>query len=278
MFNRISVVDLFRNDQKSWECRDAVVSDAGRVRNGYAPCHYPESVQARRCYPAYVGITVANGGVHILLLHSSPTGQVLPQVPQFFASYNRSWHPSKQLVSPKEHPVAQCPCTQTCEGAQEILQPPQLYGSVMIFRQSGPQAYRSDGQTMAFVGVGLVRGDSLVRGISVVPCETGVAVSARGAGGMVYDVTSGGNGGRVVTAGAGEGRIFTVPDSCRKYSAASITIITAATMAIPLAAVFRPAGKTSGFPQAVQNFSESSFGFWQREHIHVMFCLWIVFF
>jgi hypothetical protein len=33
-------------------------------------------------YPEYVGIAVVSGGVQMLRLHASPTGQVLPQVPQ----------------------------------------------------------------------------------------------------------------------------------------------------------------------------------------------------
>ena len=81
---------------------------------------------------------------------------MFPQVPQFPASVDRLWHPSKQLLSPVLHSLRQCPVWHICPGKQETPQSPQFSRSFMISVQLTPQILRSDGQVIAFVGIGLV--------------------------------------------------------------------------------------------------------------------------
>jgi hypothetical protein len=47
-----------------------------------------------------------------------------------------------------------------------------------------------------------------------------------------------------VTAGAAKGKILRVPDTCRKYRAAKITMSTTTAMEITLSVLFCPGGTT----------------------------------
>ncbi len=134
----------------------------------------------------------------------------------------------------------QLPCWHICEGMQDIPQAPQFVRSVLISVQLAPHTRRSEGQTITFVGVGLARGDCVILVISVVITRIGVVVSGRGVSIITYDVTVGVCG--VVTAATAEGKILSVPDACRKYSAARIMIIATMAMAIILSALFWPDG------------------------------------
>ena len=118
-----------------------------------------------------------------------------------------------------------------------ILQPPQLSWLVMISMQLAPQARRSDGQTRALVIAGGLE-DSVTLVISGVITGTGVVVSGREVTLITFDGAVGVT--RRVIAGATGGMYLRVPDACRKYSAARITIIAIAAMAIILILLFWP--------------------------------------
>lgn len=158
-------------------------------------------------------MVVTSVGAHTLLLHASPTGQELPQVPQFCASYNRSRQPSEQLVSPEVHRVRQIPCWQICEELQGIPHAPQLLLSVIISVQLALHARRSDGQTTAFVGIGEVTGDPVtVVTTVIIPMDR--VVSGRRVSTITYDVTTGVI--RGVPIGDKKGKILTIPAACRR--------------------------------------------------------------
>jgi hypothetical protein len=118
----------------------------------------------------------------------------------------------------------QIPCWHICEELQETPQSPQFVRSVMISEQLAPHIWRSDGQTTAFTGVGLVPG---ISGIVVLSDRFSVGTGVGpGEGGSVilYDVTTGVTRVSAVTGCVDDGSKSLIPEFVMMSKIAIITI------------------------------------------------------
>lgn len=160
-----------------------------------------------------------------------------------------------------------------------------------------PHTRRSEGQTIAFVGVGLVR--EVAGAVVVIGSSVGtVVISGEGVSIITVEVTSGIRVAYGVAAGEAEGKILNVPEIWRNTRMAVIAMITITAMImtflsgcfsagspggmVPAAGTGDSTGATAGvvpapdagspeagirvLPHDVQNFTPSSFSCKQRGH------------